>query len=76
MGHNRSGVRRTARMKRAKKHEARLIEKMEKAIAPADTVLGRVKHAAAGVAHAVGAAVHAVADTLTGKKKTPETPKA
>jgi hypothetical protein len=71
MGHNRSGVRRTARMKRAKKHEARLMEKMEQAAAPAEskTVLGRVKHAAAGVAHAVGAAVHAVAGTLKGKKE-------
>jgi hypothetical protein len=72
MGHNCSGVKRTARMKRAKKHEARLAKKYAEAEgAPSEStgVLGTVKKAAAGVAHAVGAAVHAVAGTLTGKKE-------
>ena len=72
MGYNRSGVRRTKRMKRAKKHDERLAKKAaSEGAAPAEStgVLGTVKKAAAGVAHAVGAAVHAVADKLTGKKE-------
>ncbi|HBI43863.1 MAG TPA: hypothetical protein DDY78_13590 [Planctomycetales bacterium] len=72
MGHNCSGVKRTARMKRAKRHEARLAKKYAAAEGvPSKTtgVLGTVKKAAAGVVHAVGAAVHAVAGTLTGKKE-------
>lgn len=72
MGYNRSGTRRTKRMKRAKKHEERLAKKAaSEGGAPAEStgVLGAVRNAAAGVAHAVGAAAHAVADTLTGKKK-------
>lgn len=74
MGHNCSGVKRTARMKRAKRHEERLAKKYAEAEgAPTEskTVLGRVKDAAVGAAHAVGAAVHAVADTLTKKKEAP-----
>jgi hypothetical protein len=59
-------------MKRAKRHEARLAKKYAEAEAGASTesagVLGAVKKTAAGVAHAVGAAVHAVADSLTKKK--------
>ena len=72
MGHNCSGVKRTARMKRAKRHEARLAKKYAEAEnAPSKTkgVLGTVKEAAASVAHAVGAAVHSVAGTFTGKKE-------
>ena len=72
MGHNCSGVKRTARMKRAKRHEARLAKKYaasEGAHSESTGVIGTVKKAAAGVAHAVGAAVHAVADKLTGKKE-------
>jgi hypothetical protein len=73
MGHNCSGVKRTARMKRAKRHEARLAKKYAASEAGAASeskgVLGTVKKAAVGVAHAVGAAVHAVAGTLTGKKE-------
>jgi hypothetical protein len=80
MGHNCSGVKRTARMKRAKRYNERLAKKYAEAEggAPSEStgVLGAVKKAGAGVAHAVGAAVHAVADTLTKKKETPTTPKA
>lgn len=79
MGYNRSGTRRTQRMKRAKKHEARLAAKAEAAeAAPAEStgVVGTVKKAVVGAAHAVGAAVHAVANKLTGKKEeTPTAPK-
>jgi hypothetical protein len=69
MGYNRSGVRRTARLKRAKKHEARLAKQAaELAGAEPKTLVDQVKDAAAGVAHAVGAAFHAVTETLAGKK--------
>ena len=73
MGYNRSGTRRTKRLKRAKKYNERLARK-----ASADTVaegtqgrglIAGVKKAAAGAAHAVGAAAHAVADAVTGKHK-------
>jgi len=59
-------------MKRAKRHETRLAKKYaasEGSPSKSKGVLGTVKAAAVGVAHAVGAAVHAVADTLTGKKE-------
>jgi hypothetical protein len=75
MGHNCSGVKRTARMKRAKRHDARLAKKYAEAEGAASSestgVLGTVKKVAASAAHAVGAAVHAVADTLTKKKEAP-----
>jgi len=79
MGYNRSGTRRKQRLKRAKKHDERLARK-----ASADTVaegtkgsrgpglLAGVKKAAAGVAHVVGAAAHAVAGAVAGKKETPK----
>jgi hypothetical protein len=54
MGHNCSGVKRTARLKRARRHEARLAKKYaaSEGAPPSEStgVLGTVKKAAAGVA--------------------------
>ena len=62
---------RTQRMKRAKKHYERLAKKAanETTHDAGPGIVGTVKKAVAGAAHAVGAAVHAVADTLAGKKE-------
>jgi hypothetical protein len=70
MGYNRSGVRRTARLKRAKRHEARLAKQaasQTKVESPG--VLGTDKQAASTVTHTVGEALHAAAETITSKKE-------
>ena len=73
MGANRSGVRRTARMKRAKKLNERLA-KRDSAAAPPEPkgVVAKVKSAAQAAATVVGAAGEGFKEGLSGKKETKE----
>src|SRR4051812_40270788 len=73
MGYNRSGRRRTERLKRAKRERARLALKAqaEAAAPPSEEasrgILAKVKDAAQGVVEAVGSALHTAAEKITGK---------
>ncbi len=70
VGYNRSGKRRTQRMKRAKRENARLTAKALAAEGPAEKPKGlveKVKGVAKGVAEAVGGAVKSAVEAVTGK---------
>jgi hypothetical protein len=69
MGYNRSGTRRKARLKRARREQERLAAKAAAAQPPPSGggLVAKVKDAAEAVAHAVGEAAHKVADAVRGK---------
>ena len=67
MGYNRSGVRRTARMKRHKQLEARLAKKAAASETPAkESLTHKVKELAKGAVEKVGEVIHSVADKFKG----------
>lgn len=70
MGYNRGGKRRTARLRRRKRLENRLAQKMSASAAPPSESLGqKVKHLAEAAVHKVGEALHAAADKIKPGKK-------
>ena len=72
MGANRPGARRTARLKRAKKHNERLARKATPRTAEPKGVVAKVKSAAKTAAAVVGAAVEGIKEGLAGKKEPKE----
>lgn len=65
MGYNRGGARRTARLRRRKRLENRLAQKMGATEAPPSESLGqKVKHLAQAAASKVGEVLHAAADKV------------
>ena len=66
MGYNRSGTRRTARMKRHKREMERLARKAE--AGQNEGVIAKVKHLAHDAAVKVGAVAKAAVEKVTGHK--------
>jgi len=65
MGYNRGGKRRTARLRRRKRLENRLAEKMAAAEAPKKETLGqKVKHLAHEAVEKVGEVLHTAAEKV------------
>jgi hypothetical protein len=65
MGYNRGGARRTARLRRRKRLENRLAQKMSGGESPAQESLGqKVKHLAQEAASTVGEVLHAAAEKV------------
>jgi hypothetical protein len=64
MGYNRGGVRRTARLRRRKRLENRLAQKMRGTEAPPENLGQKVRHLAQAAASKVGEALHAAADEV------------
>jgi hypothetical protein len=62
MGYNRSGTRRSARLKRRKRHEARLVRKAE--ARQGEGLIAKATHAVQAAAEKVGDAVHAAAQKI------------
>jgi hypothetical protein len=62
MGYNRSGTRRLARLKRRKRHEARLLQKVE--AGQGEGMIAKAKHAVQAAAEKVGDAVQAAAQKV------------
>lgn len=70
MGYNRSGVRRTAKMKRRKKLENRLAKKAAATEAPEkESLTHKVKEMAKSAVEKVEGALHAVAEKVKGAIK-------
>jgi hypothetical protein len=72
MGYNRSGTRRTQRLKRHKREQARLAAKAAAASPGAgeqhhEGLVEKVKGVASGVAEAVGHPVHKAVEAVTGE---------
>lgn len=65
MGYNRGGKRRTARLRRRKRLENRLAQKMSQSESPSPESLGqKVKHLAQEAVSKVGEVLHAAADKI------------
>lgn len=65
MGYNRGGARRTARLRRRKRLENRLVRKVSGNESPPREGLGqKVKHLAQDAAAAVGSVLHAAAEKV------------